>query len=86
VGSHAWAVQIGAFANTTAAQSQLAAYANRSIDVLGHAHRIVMPVHATDGQTLYRARFGPYAERDARAVCAKLTHRGQTCFATTAAH
>jgi len=30
---------------------------------------------------LYRARFGPYAEREARNVCGALTQRGQSCFA-----
>ena len=37
-----------------------------------------------DGQTLFRARFGPFVEREAREVCARLTERGQTCFAALA--
>ena len=31
--------------------------------------------------TLYRARFGLYAEQEARDVCNRLTQRGQSCFA-----
>jgi D-alanyl-D-alanine carboxypeptidase len=54
------------------------------MDVLGQAARIVVPFRGVDGQTLFRARFGPFAEREARAVCAALTQRGQTCFAALA--
>jgi D-alanyl-D-alanine carboxypeptidase len=76
-----WTIQIGAFADSTIAHAQLASYAERSMDVLGQAARIVVPFKAVDGQTLFRARFGPFAEREAREVCARLTERGQTCFA-----
>ena len=79
-----WTIQIGAFANQTIAKSELANYAERSMDVLGQAARIVVPFKAVDGQTLFRARFGPFAEREAREVCARLTERGQTCFAALA--
>ncbi len=79
-----WTIQIGAFANQTIAKSELASYAERSMDVLGQAARIVVPFKAVDGQTLFRARFGPFAEREAREVCARLTERGQTCFAALA--
>ena len=50
---------------------------------LGHheAQRIVVPFQSIDGQMLYRARFGPFVEREARQICARLTERGQTCFA-----
>jgi len=30
---------------------------------------------------IYRARFGLFAEQEARDVCNRLTQRGQTCFA-----
>ncbi|HVU21557.1 MAG TPA: D-alanyl-D-alanine carboxypeptidase, partial [Rhizomicrobium sp.] len=76
-----WTIQIGAFANQSIARSELASYAERSMDVLGQASRIVVPFKAVDGQTLFRARFGPFVEREAREVCARLTERGQTCFA-----
>lgn len=81
---HNWTIQIGAFADETSAKAQLSAYAERSMDVLGQATRIVVPFQGVDGHTLYRARFGPFAEREAREVCQRLTERGQTCFAAVA--
>ncbi|MGH6870600.1 MAG: D-alanyl-D-alanine carboxypeptidase [Rhizomicrobium sp.] len=78
-----WTIQIGAFADAASAKAQLASYAERSLDVLGQAQRIVAPFQAVDGHTLYRARFGPFVEAEARAVCQRLTERGQTCFAAT---
>jgi D-alanyl-D-alanine carboxypeptidase len=80
----AWTIQIGAFADLNQARGQLAAYAEKSMDVLGQAARIVIPFTAIDGHTLYRARFGPFVEREAREVCARLSQRGQTCFAALA--
>ncbi len=84
VGLRNWAIQIGAFADMTTARGQLATYASRSMDVLGRADRIVIPFQSVDGHTLYRARFGPFVEAEARAVCQRMTERGQTCFAATA--
>jgi D-alanyl-D-alanine carboxypeptidase len=78
-----WAIQIGAFADVPSARAQLAAYAERSTDVLGQAERIIIPFQGVGGKTFYRARFGPFPEQQARAVCATLTTRGQTCFAAT---
>jgi len=79
-----WTIQIGAFADSTQARTQLASYAEHSMDILGQAARIIVPFRAVDGQTLFRARFGPFVEREAREVCARLTERGQTCFAALA--
>ncbi len=84
LGLHAWTIQIGAFADPKLAQQQLAAYAHRSMDILGQAERIVVPFEGVGGQTLYRARFGRFAEGEARKVCERLTERGQTCFAAVA--
>jgi D-alanyl-D-alanine carboxypeptidase len=81
---HSWTIQIGAFADVISAKAQLSAYAERSMDVLGQAARIVVPFQGTDGHTLFRARFGPFPEREAREVCERLTERGQTCFAVVA--
>lgn len=78
---HDWTIQIGAFADLTVARAQLADYAEKSMDILGQAQRIIVPFQSIDGQLLYRARFGPFLEREARQVCARLTERGQTCFA-----
>jgi len=79
-----WTIQIGAFGDMPSAKAQLAAYAERSMDVLGQAERIVVPFQSVDGKTLYRARFGPFVEAEARAVCQRMTERGQTCFAARA--
>ena len=83
-GTHAWTIQIGAFADLNQARGQLASYAERSMDILGQAARIVIPFTGVDGHTLYRARFGPFVEREAREVCSRLTERGQTCFTVQA--
>jgi D-alanyl-D-alanine carboxypeptidase len=83
LGGQKWTIQIGAYADATAARAQLAHYAERSMDVLGQAARLVMPFQSVDGHKLYRARFGPFAEKEARAVCATLSKRGQTCFAAS---
>jgi D-alanyl-D-alanine carboxypeptidase len=83
-GPRAWTIQIGAFADLNQARGQLASYAERSMDILGQAARIVIPFQGVDGHTLYRARFGPFVEREAREVCSRLTERGQTCFTVLA--
>ena len=83
-GSRAWTIQIGAFADLNQARGQLASYAEKSMDILGQAARIVLPFTGVDGHTLYRARFGPFVEREAREVCSRLTERGQTCFTVLA--
>jgi D-alanyl-D-alanine carboxypeptidase len=82
---HNWTIQIGAYADRSLASTQLATYAGKARDVLRSAMRIIDPVQASDGHMLYRARFGLYAEREARAVCSRLTQRGQTCFAAVQA-
>ena len=79
--ARAWTIQIGAFNDMPSAKAQLATYAEQSMDVLGTAERIVVPFQSADGQKMFRARFGPFAENEARQVCARLTQRGQTCFA-----
>jgi D-alanyl-D-alanine carboxypeptidase len=84
VGSN-WTVQIGAYGNAMLAQSELAAYARKSADLLGQAARIVSPFESSEGHVIYRARFGPFDEGHARQVCQVLTQRGQICFATVAA-
>jgi D-alanyl-D-alanine carboxypeptidase len=77
-----WAVQIGAFGTETLAKSKLAAYAKASSAAVGQVDQIVAPFTAFDGRTLYRARFGPFAEREARDICNGMMKRGETCFAT----
>jgi len=82
---HNWTIQIGAYADQALAKAELDAYAQKSMDVLGHVSRLVVPFQSSDGHTMYRARFGLFAEREAREVCDRLTQRGQTCFAAIAA-
>jgi D-alanyl-D-alanine carboxypeptidase len=77
-------IQIGAYANQTLAKSRLETYAARAKDVLGDAARIIAPVRQANGRQLYRARFGLYAEQEARDMCGRLTQRGQSCIALTA--
>jgi len=77
-----WSVQIGAFANEAAANVQLKIYAERSADVLGHAERLIVPYAGDGGRTIYRARFGPFEESEAREVCQRMITRGETCFAS----
>ncbi|MGH6877206.1 MAG: serine hydrolase [Rhizomicrobium sp.] len=79
-----WTIQIGAFDDAAAARAELTTYAQRSVDVLGQVARIVAPFQSAEGHVLYRARFGPFGERQARQVCQVLTQRGQTCFAAIA--
>jgi D-alanyl-D-alanine carboxypeptidase len=82
---HDWTIQIGAYADRALARAELEAYAQKAMDVLGQASRLVVPFQSSDGHTMYRARFGLFAEREARDVCDRLTQRGQTCFAAIAA-
>jgi D-alanyl-D-alanine carboxypeptidase len=78
---HNWTIQIGAYADKALAEAQLKAYAGKAQDVLARAAHIISPAQTAAGHTLYRARFGLYAEQEAREVCSRLTQRGQTCFA-----
>jgi D-alanyl-D-alanine carboxypeptidase len=77
-----WSVQIGAFADETAANMQLEIYAEHSADVLGQAERLIVPYAGEGGSIYYRARFGPFEESEARAVCQRMITRGETCFAS----
>ena len=79
-----WTVQIGAYYSPAIARRELAAYARKSGDILGRAQRIVDAFKEADGRTMFRARFGLFAERQARRVCERLTERGQSCFTAVA--
>jgi D-alanyl-D-alanine carboxypeptidase len=86
VTQHGWTIQIGAFGDVPTARAELAAYAEKSADKLGQAERIVVPYTGSDGKMMYRARFGSFAEQEARAICIALAHQGHSCFASTLAH
>jgi D-alanyl-D-alanine carboxypeptidase len=75
-----WTIQIGAYANEELAKAYLDAYAKQSIDMLGRAIRLVVPVQSADGRWIYRARFGVFPERRAREVCDRLTRKGENCI------
>jgi D-alanyl-D-alanine carboxypeptidase len=78
---HNWTIQIGAYADKALAAAQLKTYYGKAQDVLARASQIIAPITSARGHTIYRARFGLFAEQEAREVCNRLTQRGQTCFA-----
>ena len=79
-----WIIQIGAYPSPALAQAQLSTYVHKSTDILGKAAQTILPLQSVNGQIVYRARFGPFPEREARDVCNRLSQRGQTCFASAA--
>jgi D-alanyl-D-alanine carboxypeptidase len=85
VGLKRWVIQIGAFASAPIAEAQLVAYARQAIDLFAFSQRYVLPIEGSDGQTLYRARFGLFGEDEARDICKQMMDVGRTCFATLAA-
>jgi D-alanyl-D-alanine carboxypeptidase len=76
-----WTIQIGAYADKALALAQLKTYAGKAQDILASASKIIAPLQSNNGHMIYRARFGLFAEQEAREVCNRLTQRGQTCFA-----
>ena len=76
-----WVIQIGVFANPTTAAARLTALARRSVDLLGQAEQTVASLPARNGHVLYRARFGLFAENEARGICQQMKRRGQSCIA-----
>ena len=76
-----WTIQIGAYADKALALAQLKTYAGKAQDILASASQIIAPLQSHNGHMIYRARFGLFAEQEARDVCNRLTQRGQTCFA-----
>ena len=76
-----WTIQIGAYTDRSLALARLKTYAGKAQDVLANASRIIAPIQNSNGHWIYRARFGLFAEQEARDVCNRLTQRGQTCFA-----
>jgi D-alanyl-D-alanine carboxypeptidase len=79
-----WTVQVGAYADKALAQAQLSAFAQKAKEVVGSAGQIVSPRPNAEGHVIYRARFGPYAENEARDTCTRLIAKGQSCFAAVA--
>jgi hypothetical protein len=79
-----WLVQIGAFPSEPLAQAGLASYAKLDEESLAQAERMVVPFSSLNGHTVYRARFGPFAEGEAKRICSSLAQHGKQCFATAA--
>jgi D-alanyl-D-alanine carboxypeptidase len=79
-----WAVQIGAFVNESVAEASLAAYVKKGAGLVARAQKFVIPVSSADGHRVYRARFGLFAENQAKDICRRMTERGETCFAAPA--
>ncbi|HEX5281360.1 MAG TPA: D-alanyl-D-alanine carboxypeptidase [Micropepsaceae bacterium] len=76
-----WVVQIGVFADQALAHAKLATMARRSVDLLGQAEQIVATLPGRHGRMVYRARFGVFAEDEARGICAQMKRRRQSCIA-----
>lgn len=85
ISDKSWTVQIGAFGDVPTARAQLAAYAQRSMGMFVQADRIIVPFTGADGKTMFRARFGTFAEAEARSICTRLLRSGHTCFPATLA-
>jgi D-alanyl-D-alanine carboxypeptidase len=79
-----WAVQIGVFANQALAEARLATMARRSVDLVGQAEHLVATLPTKRGHLLYRARFGMFAEDEARGICQQMKMRGESCIAVPA--
>jgi D-alanyl-D-alanine carboxypeptidase len=75
-----WAIQIGAFPSQDGAQSRLKAARTAAGKQL-QGKKGLMLAAQKDGQTLYRARFTGFGEREARDACKALARKGLSCFA-----
>lgn len=75
-----WTVQVGAYADKALAKAQLKVIAGKAQGLLARAEQIVSKTQKKNGRTVYRARFGLYAQQEARNTCTQLTERGQSCF------
>lgn len=73
-----WGIQIGAFAAMESAAARLSAAAALAPEELETATPAIVPAN-NEGATLYRARFGPFEEKEARLACETLTSRGIKC-------
>ena len=78
-----YAVQIAAFQSEQAARSAWSSYQERFPEVLG-GQRLLLQNAEVDGQTYWRVRTGPFADRSAaQSVCDRLKARDQSCLPVT---
>jgi D-alanyl-D-alanine carboxypeptidase len=73
-----WGIQIGAFAAMESAAARLNAAAALAPDQLKAATPAIVST-PTGGATIYKARFGPFEEKEARNACSILSSRGISC-------
>lgn len=78
--SRQWGVQLGAFTTIELAEIHLDNAERLQPDVLTRRISALVPKDDGAGE-LYRARFGPMEEAQAKAVCEKLRAGGMHCFA-----
>lgn len=76
-GTHA--VQVGAYASRSEAETRLAQIANRENLLVGKFPRVAIPVSTGKGR-LYRARFAGFDSRQATQTCLELRRRAIDCF------
>jgi cell division septation protein DedD len=75
----AWVIQLGAFDNDAAARAKLSKAQDRAKRVVADASAFTEPV-ATNGGTLFRARFGGFdSVDDAKAACSALKRMDFAC-------
>jgi D-alanyl-D-alanine carboxypeptidase len=74
-----WTIQIGAFPSEDGARKRLSAARSTAGKQL-QGKKGLMLAAEKDGQTLYRARFEGFSEREARDACRALTRKGLSCF------
>ena len=78
-----YAVQIAAFQSEQAARTAWSRYQQRFPEVLS-GQRLLLQNAEVDGQTYWRVRTGPFADRSAaQSVCDRLKARDQSCLPVT---
>ena len=74
-----WGIQIGAFTAMEKAASRLSAAAAAAPEQLKAATPAIVSTAGTNGP-VYKARFGPFEEQQARNACTALTAHGISCL------
>ncbi|MEE9250601.1 MAG: D-alanyl-D-alanine carboxypeptidase family protein [Alphaproteobacteria bacterium] len=77
--TNAWAIQVGAFGRSAAAEFAVTQAAAKAPRLLGSAKVAVIPVKE-DGVTIYRARLTGLSEERARRACSLLKRKRVSCL------
>ncbi len=80
--SDKWGIQVGAFSQAETARDQLARTQQVASADLSLGQSFITPSQS-NGQTIYRARFGPMDQGKARTVCDRLKTAEFSCFIVT---